>query len=278
LDLIIFDLDGTLIDSRQDLANAVNATRRHMGMEPLSNERVYSYVGNGAPVLVRRALGEQASDAEVEEALEFFLEFYRDHDLDHTRLYPGVTETLERLRDAGKRMAVLTNKPVRMSRHIVEGLGVAGHFFQVYGGNSFEFKKPHPMGVEALMKEGGAARDATLMVGDSSVDVLTARNAGIPCCCVTYGFQPESLADPAPDRLIDRMEQLADWLLGTRRSPMNQRPGAAVPASGIYWCTVCKLPQTFTAGQQFPECPNMCGRGMWQLVEKLDADPSRSLD
>jgi phosphoglycolate phosphatase len=278
LDLIIFDLDGTLIDSRQDLASAVNATRRHMGMDPLSNERVYSYVGNGAPVLVRRALGEQATEDEVEEALEFFLEFYREHDLDHTRLYPGVLETLNLLRDAGKRMAVLTNKPVRMSRHIVEGLGVAGHFFQVYGGNSFEFKKPHPMGVEALRKETGARRDATLMVGDSSVDVLTARNAGIPCCCVTYGFQPESLADPAPDRLIDRMEQLADWLLGPRRSRMNQRPGAAVTTSGIYWCTVCKLPQTFTAGETFPECRNMCGRGMWQLVEKLEEDPSRALD
>lgn len=215
MDLIIFDLDGTLIDSRHDLANAVNATLRYMDREPLTNERVYSYVGNGAPVLVRRALGEGATDAEVAKALEFFLSFYADHDLDYTRLYPGVRETLDRLRDAGKRMAVLTNKPVRMSRHIVDGLGVAPYFFQVYGGNSFETKKPDPMGVEALRKEAGSVRETTLMVGDSSVDVLTARNAGIPCCCVTYGFQPESLADPAPDRLIDRMEQLADWLLDT---------------------------------------------------------------
>jgi phosphoglycolate phosphatase len=278
LDLIIFDLDGTLIDSREDLANAVNAMRRHMGKEPLPNERVYSYVGNGAPLLVRRSMGDQAAEAEVEEALEFFLEFYRDHDLDHTRLYPGVRDTLDRLRDAGKRMAVLTNKPVRMSRHIVEGLGVAGHFFQVYGGNSFEFKKPHPIGVEALRKEVGAERRHTLMVGDSSVDVLTARNAGIPSCCVTYGFQPESLADPAPDRLIDRMEELAEWLLGKGRPPMNQHPGAAVTVNGIYWCTVCKLPQTFQTGTQFPPCPNMCGRGTWQLVEKMDEDPSRALD
>ena len=215
MDLIIFDLDGTLIDSRHDLANAVNATLRYMDREPLTNERVYSYVGNGAPVLVRRALGEGATDAEVAKALEFFLSFYADHDLDYTHLYPGVRETLDRLRDAGKRMAVLTNKPVRMSRHIVDGLGVAPYFFQVYGGNSFETKKPDPMGVEALRKEARAPRETTLMVGDSSVDVLTARNAGIPCCCVTYGFQPESLADPAPDRLIDHMEQLADWLLDT---------------------------------------------------------------
>jgi len=213
MDLLIFDLDGTLVDSRLDLAGAVNATRQHMGMDPLANERVYTYVGNGAPMLVRRALGEGATEAQVQEALEFFLEYYREHDLDHTVLYPGVRESLDRLHAAGKQMAVLTNKPVRMSRHIVEGLGVAGHFFQVYGGNSFEFKKPHPIGVETLMREAGAGRESTLMVGDSSVDVQTARNAGIACCGVTYGFQPETLADPAPEIVVDRMEDLVVRLL-----------------------------------------------------------------
>ncbi len=213
MDLVIFDLDGTLVDSRMDLANAVNAARAHMGMGPLENERVYSYVGNGAPLLIRRALGPQATEAEIQEALEYFLEYYGEHDLDHTALYPGVEEAIERLRAAGKRMAVLTNKPVRMSRAIVEGLGVGGHFFQVYGGNSFEFKKPNPIGIEALMKEAGVDRGACIMVGDSSVDVQTARNAGIQCCGVTYGFQPETLADPAPDLLVDRMGQFADWVL-----------------------------------------------------------------
>jgi phosphoglycolate phosphatase len=214
MDLLIFDLDGTLVDSRLDLANAVNATRGHMGMTPLANARVYTYVGNGAPLLIRRALGDGATEPEVQEALEFFLEYYNEHDLDNTTLYPGVRESLDRLRDAGKRMAVLTNKPVRMTRSIVEGLGVRGHFFQVYGGNSFDQKKPHPMGVEALMREAAVDRARTMMIGDSSVDVLTARNAGIACCGVTYGFQPESLADPAPDLLVDRMEQFADWVLG----------------------------------------------------------------
>jgi len=218
MDLLIFDLDGTLIDSRLDLANAVNATRRHMGMEPLSNERVYGYVGNGAPVLIRRALGEQATEAELQEALEFFLEYYGQHMLDHTALYPGVRDSIDRLRAAGKHMAVLTNKPVRMSRTIVEGLGVAGHFFQVYGGNSFEFKKPNPVGIRTLMEEAGVGQDRALMVGDSSVDVQTARNAGIRCCGVTYGFQPETLADPAPDLLVDRMEDMADWVLRASKS------------------------------------------------------------
>ena len=218
MDLLIFDLDGTLIDSKLDLAHAVNATRAHMTMSPLEHERVYSYVGNGAPVLIRRALGEQATETEVQEALEFFLEYYRDHCLDYTTLYPGVKPALDRLRAAGKRLAVLTNKPARMSRAILDGLGVGGHFFQVYGGNSFDFKKPNPIGVLALMREAGVSAGQTLMVGDSSVDIRTAVNAGIPSCGVTYGFQPETLADPVPQRMVDRMEELADWLLGPSSS------------------------------------------------------------
>ena len=214
MDLLIFDLDGTLIDSKLDLAHAVNATRAHMTMSPLEHERVYSYVGNGAPVLIRRALGDQATETEVQEALEFFLEYYRDHCLDYTTLYPGVKSALDRLRAAGKRLAVLTNKPVRMSRAIVDGLGVGGHFFQVYGGNSFDFKKPNPIGVLTLMREAGVSAGQTLMVGDSSVDIQTAVNAGILSCGVTYGFQPETLGDPPPNRMVDRMEELAEWLLG----------------------------------------------------------------
>ncbi|HUI56992.1 MAG TPA: HAD-IA family hydrolase [Bryobacteraceae bacterium] len=224
MDLIIFDLDGTLIDSRLDLANAVNATRRHMGLHTLDNERVYSYVGNGAPVLIRRALGDQAGEAQVQEALEYFLEYYSDHDLDFTTLYPGVRESLDRLRDAGKQMAVLTNKPVRMTRAIVEGLGIAAHFFRVYGGNSFDLKKPDPIGVEALMREAAVDRSRSMMVGDSSVDVLTARNARIFCCGVTYGFQPETLADPVPDLLVNCMEELADWVLSRSGSTTPPPP------------------------------------------------------
>jgi phosphoglycolate phosphatase len=213
MDLLIFDLDGTLIDSRLDLANAVNAMRAHLGMRELANERVYSYVGNGAPVLVRRALGEQAAEEEVRQALAFFMEYYAAHDLEHTTLYPGVRESLDRFRVSGKRMAVLSNKPTAMSRHILQGLGVSGHFFQIFGGNSFQQKKPNPIGVETLMREAGVDRAHTMIVGDSGVDVATARNAGVACCGVTYGFQPESLRDPAPDLVVDRMEQFADWVL-----------------------------------------------------------------
>ena len=208
MDLFIFDLDGTLIDSKLDLAHAVNATRAHLSLPPLRHELIYSYVGNGAPMLVRRALGEGTPEETVERALKFFLAYYRDHMLDYTVLYPGVKETLKKLDNGERRLAVLTNKPVRISGAILDGLGVGAHFFRVYGGNSFEQKKPHPVGIETLMRETGIAKDRTLMVGDSAVDVLTARNAGIPCCGVTYGFQPEGLESEPPDFLIERMDQI----------------------------------------------------------------------
>jgi phosphoglycolate phosphatase len=211
VDLIIFDLDGTLIDSKQDLVCAVNAARGHMGLGPLANETVASYVGDGAPVLIRRALGKNATDGEVQTALEFFLAYYGDHLVDHTTLYPGVPDTLDRLTSAGMKCAILTNKPERMSRAIVDALGVARHFQRVYGGNSFEHKKPHPIGVETLLTECAAERDRTIMVGDSGVDIRTARNAGIRSCGVTYGFQPETLKQYPPDLLFDRITQLADW-------------------------------------------------------------------
>lgn len=205
--LLIFDLDGTLIDSKLDLANAVNAARRHMGMAPIENDTVYSYVGNGAPVLIRKAMGASATEAQVEEALAYFLGYYREHMLEHTCLYPGVKPALDELRESGFPMAVLTNKPVRFSRDLIAGLGLKDHFFQVYGGNSFEQKKPHPMGVDELLKESGSARECAWMIGDSSVDIRTARNARIKACGVTYGFQPETLEEEPPDLLLDTLEE-----------------------------------------------------------------------
>jgi phosphoglycolate phosphatase len=218
INLIIFDLDGTLVDSTLDLANSVNATREFCGLPRIDTNIVASYVGNGAPVLIQRALGPDASAERIQEALTFFLENYRQHMLDHTRLYPGVRESLDRLKANGVKMCVLTNKPVRFSRDILAGLGVAAHFFQVYGGNSFETKKPDPMGVNALLAEAGATKPETLIVGDSAVDVLTARNAGVAVCGVTYGFQPETLEEQPPDFKMDRMEQVAEMVIAGRNS------------------------------------------------------------
>ncbi|MDP9171898.1 MAG: HAD hydrolase-like protein [Acidobacteriota bacterium] len=210
---MIFDLDGTLIDSRLDLANAVNAARAAKGRGSLPHELIFSYVGNGAPVLIKRAMGPKATDEDVAAALAFFLDYYRAHALDHTVLYPGVRESLEQLYGAGMQLAVLTNKPVGISKAIMEGPGLARFMFRVYGGNSFPDKKPHPIGIDTLRSEARAAAGDTWMVGDSYVDIQTARNAGVASCGVSYGFQPETLREFPPDLLVSSLPDFASFLL-----------------------------------------------------------------
>ncbi|HUI43409.1 MAG TPA: HAD family hydrolase [Terriglobia bacterium] len=221
IELIIFDLDGTLIDSQQDLALSVNAVRERLGLEPLPYGTVASYVGRGVVTLMRRALGQNAGEESVNRAVEMFLEYYCDHMLDHTLAYPGVAEALERLR--ARKMAVLTNKPVRFSQAILDGLGLSNYFAQVYGGNSFEQKKPDPVGVFTLMRELGATAGRTLMVGDSDTDVLTGRNAGVWTCGVTYGLAPDTLKTSPPDVLLDDLRELPALLNGSS----EQRPVAS---------------------------------------------------
>jgi phosphoglycolate phosphatase len=210
--LFIFDLDGTLIDSALDLALSVNATRLHMGLSELDLALINSYVGDGAPVLIRRVMGPDATEVTVQAALEFFLGFYRTHALEHTKLYPGVREPLEEMYRLGKTLAVLTNKPVRISTDIISALGLADKFCRVYGGNSFELKKPDPIGVTTLMSETGIGPAETMFVGDSHVDIQTARNAGVTACGVTWGFQTERMLAEQPDLVIDDMRQLLDHL------------------------------------------------------------------
>jgi phosphoglycolate phosphatase len=214
-DLLIFDLDGTLIDSKEDLVNSVNAMLLARGREALPHDVVASYVGNGAPMLVKRALPD-ASDEELASALQFFLDYYRAHMLDATVLYPGVREALDRLHRARVPLAILTNKPVKFSVRLVAGLGLASHFFQIYGGNSFAEKKPNPVGIDKLLAESGAERARTVMVGDSAVDVLTARAALVQACGVSWGFQPETFADAPPDFIIDDLRQLAEMVIDSR--------------------------------------------------------------
>jgi len=203
---LIFDLDGTLIDSKLDLAHSVNAALEHMKRKPLAHETIYSYVGNGAPALVRRALGEGATDEEADAGLAHFLSYYRAHMLDNTVPYPGVREGLAALEKYP--MAVLTNKPVHFSRAILDGLGMLRYFRFVYGGNSFEKKKPHPMGTETLLRELKAGPREAMIVGDSDVDVRTARNAGTWVCGVSYGLGAEGMLAHPPDLMVDSLEEL----------------------------------------------------------------------
>lgn len=216
--LIIFDLDGTLIDSSTDLAISMNATRTHFGLPPIEPALIYSYVGNGAPVLVERAMGADVPPATLPKALKFFLDFYRAHALEHTKLYPGVREVLLELANNGRRLAVLTNKPVRISADIIAALGLADYFMRVYGGNSFRVKKPDPAGVIALIEEAKTSPNETWFVGDSAVDVKTARNAGVRSCGVAWGFQPESFNQEPPDVLIRHPRELLTLLGGVTRA------------------------------------------------------------
>ncbi len=210
--LVIFDLDGTLIDSRLDLIHSVNAMLRHFKHSELPGEIVASYVGDGAPMLVRRALGDPDDEHFFKQALEYFLAYYREHKLDHTVVYRGIPEALLQIQSNGtdRKMAVLSNKPVHPSRAIVDALGLADFFVRVYGGNSFETKKPDPLGVHTLLRETGTTRENAIIVGDSSIDVLTGRNSGIATCGVTYGFAPHTLCEAPPDVVIKNPKELGE--------------------------------------------------------------------
>lgn len=223
--LLIFDLDGTLIDSSADLAISMNATRRHFDLEPLDPNLIYSYVGNGAPTLIRRAMPDDTSEQQLNDALAFFLRFYRAHALEHTQLYAGIRQIVENLSANGHKLAVLTNKPVRISFDIVAALGLQDRFIRVYGGDSFSHKKPNPVGIFQLMQDTGACSDNTVMIGDSAVDVQTARNAGVLSCGVLWGFQPESFEQEKPDVLIRQPAELFDKL--SRLGNQFSQPGVS---------------------------------------------------
>jgi phosphoglycolate phosphatase len=203
---IILDLDGTLIDSKLDIANSVNAMLRETRREEMPVETVATYIGHGAPRLIASVLGAGATESERAAALNSFLEHYEKHSLDATRAYPGVEEALALL--MGNPMAVLTNKPTAASIQILEGLGLAKYFLGIYGGDSFAKKKPDPIGAQFILRELGAVAEESAMVGDSDVDVQTARNAGMRAIVVEYGFgRYDRDANPA-DQYIDRLTEL----------------------------------------------------------------------
>ena len=220
--LLVFYLDGTLIDSQIDLSNSVNAMLKHLGRPELPHAVIAGYIGDGVSMLVRRALGDPEGDVHddeyVNDAVEYFLAYYRVHKLDYTSVYEGVFEALDELRAEypGIAMAVLTNKPVLPSRDICAHFGFDRYFFQNYGGNSFHLKKPDPTGLLALMAEASSLEGVgeailpgeTVMIGDSDVDILTAKNCGARSIGCTFGLAPHTLAAASPDSLANSP---AEW-------------------------------------------------------------------
>ena len=202
----LFDLDGTLIDSKLDLVNSVNAMLRQMGRAQLSTDLVATYIGHGAPQLVASALGPEATDDQRRTGLSLFLADYELHKLDATRAYPGVVEALDTL--AAYPMSVLTNKPTDMSIAILQGLGLAKYFRSIYGGDSFEKKKPDPAGALKILQDLGVSPAQAALVGDSEVDVQTARNAGMLAVAVNYGFGVHDRAAHPADLYLDTLTDL----------------------------------------------------------------------
>lgn len=216
--LIAFDLDGTLVDSRRDLADSVNDLIVERGGAALPMADVVSMVGEGAAVLVRRALA-AAGIADAGTALSRFLDIYDTRLLNHTTLYPGISELLQ---DVSRHatIAVLTNKPLAPSRRILDALAIGTFVEEVIGGDGPYARKPDPAGLHALMATCGTDDRATLMVGDSEIDRRTARAAGVACCLVTYGFgrpTPPTGADEwIVDTVSDAAEVIARWCESAR--------------------------------------------------------------
>jgi len=228
--LIVFDLDGTLIDSRKDLTNSINAMLAEFGRQPLPEEIIATYIGDGASMLVRRALGDPEDEPLVENALQHFLAHYRQHKLDFTYVYPGVFESLEVLKTlpdgTERKMAVLTNKPVRPSVDICDALDLSPYMFRIYGGNSFATKKPDPEGLNAIIREAGTSPGETVMIGDSSVDILTARRAGTWVIGCKFGLSSHTVESIPSDCLVDTASEWADAL-----SLEKQTRGRGVPVT-----------------------------------------------
>jgi phosphoglycolate phosphatase len=234
--LLVFDLDGTLINSSIDLCNSVNAAMVVVGKPTLPHAVIATYIGDGAAMLVRRALGDpgdldsrepdardsSTGDTLFHRAFDAFLDHYREHKLDNTHCYPGVLESLQIIRSRHPHlpMAVLTNKPVNPSRQICDALGLAPFFFQNYGGNSFATKKPGDEGLLTLIAEANAVLQTremiaaalapadVVMIGDSDVDVLTARRCGARSVGCLFGLAPHTLAIAQPDLTV---QHASEW-------------------------------------------------------------------
>jgi len=204
---LVFDLDGTLADTKDDLAEAVNVTLGSLNLQAQDPRVLYGYVGHGARSLVERALGSGQTHL-VDRAMDVFMRWYRAHLLDHCRVYPGLGEVIDVLAEQGVVFSVLSNKPEDMSAAIVRGLGLGERFPRVVGGDSMPTRKPDPSGLLELVVASGVPAADTLMVGDSSIDVATGRSAGVPTCGVLWGFSGSSVLDAGADVLISAPREL----------------------------------------------------------------------
>lgn len=221
IELVAFDLDGTLIDSQRDLTDTVNQLLGERGKPSLAADRVAGMIGSGARALVARAFAAAGLDAPTSADHERFLAIYDTHLLCYTRPYDGIPELLDVLERAERRLVVLTNKPLAPSRRILEGLALLHRFETVVGGDGPDGRKPEPAGLRRLIAEAGTRASQTLLVGDSRVDLDTARNAGVALCLARYGFGFQSIGSlplTETEQVVDAPAEVADVLAGLERT------------------------------------------------------------
>ncbi|WP_261843792.1 phosphoglycolate phosphatase [Aliamphritea ceti] len=215
--LVLFDFDGTLMDCLPDLAAGIDRMLADLGRPPAGEEKVSHWVGNGAVILVRRALLDRYDisgtepDIVSEQALALFLSHYGEVSGQQSRLYPGVDICLERLAALNIPMALVTNKPLPFTEHLLQQFDLSKYFQLVLGGDCLPEKKPHPLPLLHAMQTFDVQPSQTLMVGDSSNDILAAKAAGCPVVAVSYGFNHgESVAKQQPDLILDTLADLSD--------------------------------------------------------------------
>ena len=207
--MIIYDLDGTLVDTRTDIAQAANQMRAQMGLSPLPDRVICRYVGLGLKKLVQSCLDTE-EDRRTEEGMRIYRAFYAEHLLDHTVLYPGAREALQFFRP--RHQAVVTNKPNPYSRQILEGLGIAGYFFEIIAGDSEYAKKPDPEGLLAVMSRKEIPAKEAVLIGDSAIDVEAGARAGLFTVGMTHGFSDEQeLKEARPDCVVSGFEELLEF-------------------------------------------------------------------
>lgn len=208
--LLVWDLDGTLVDSMPDLATSVNAVREARGLSALPLPIIQSYVGSGARTLMQRSLA-PIEGQDLDQALASFLDIYEKHLLDQTRPYAGIPELLRNLEQRFT-LAVLTNKPDKHSLQIMEGLELSSYFKGIYGGDSFKVRKPDPTGALEMLKTFGVMPEEAIMIGDSDNDSLTAKHAGMWSIGVRYGYSPESFERAPADIYVDDVGEIMELL------------------------------------------------------------------
>lgn len=213
-DAALFDMDGTILDTIEDMHDSVNAALRHFSLPPISLAETMAYVGNGAKRLIEQAVPEGTDAALTEEVLAWYKPYYNDHSLIKTRPYEGIPELLEALKNAGVKLAVVSNKPDRTVQELVKKL-FDGVFDSSVGESAAVRRKPWPDTVDAAVETLGLTKSRCVYIGDSEVDVRTAENAGMDCISVSWGFRTEQqLIDAGAAKIAHSPEELKKILLG----------------------------------------------------------------